>query len=206
MKVIRKAGFVSAMLMMLVAMMVITPTTSAFFWSNTPTGWGYGNDPAQVPAEPDGTGIAIVNTYGAADCYSVLYGGTVGSPDEIDYTDDDTGYSLMFCAAYTIEARMDPYNRDTFCTASLELAADFGSGYGDPDITTADVQTLFPAIQTNTESGWLYVWLDIDYTDEPTLRLTLHTYTKYWDGYGWANFGDSPQSVSVYFYIDDETT
>jgi hypothetical protein len=205
-KVLRKVGFVSTLMMMLMVMMIVTPSTSAFFWSDSPTSWSYGDDPAQIPAVPDGTGYATVTNYGIAYCDSDLTGGSEETPYEIDYINLFVGDSLMFCVDYHLTARPDPYNRDTQCMARLEydLWDDDISDWVFGDSMTVDVQTFFPAIMENSDDGWLYVYIDTDYTGEPLIRLTLITYTKYWD-YGWVNFGNSPQSTSVYFEVDDET-
>lgn len=191
-------------LLMLMVIMLVTPSTSAFFWTDQPLNFGYDDDPAEIPATPDGTGTAIVSQ-SQGTCYAQLDGGTEESPADIYYTEAVEGLSLMFCVAYDIEARMkDPYD-DTMCVARLTLLHFEDPEWVEADTMAASVQTLYPAIEENMDEGWLYVWMDVDYTEEPRFKLTLDTYTKYWNGYEFINFGNSPQSVSVYFDVIDQT-
>ena len=194
------------MLIMLMAMMVVTPSTSAYFWSNSPTSWGYDDDPAQIPATPDGTGYAKV-VAGDGQCYVELSGGSSKvTADPIYWIDPLVGDSLMFCVAYDIRAYMKDTYQDTWCIANLSYYIYEDTDWIFGDAMTADVQTCYPAIQSNTDDGWLYVYVDYNYALEPDIKLTFYTYTKFWDGYQWDNFGNSPQEVSVFFKVWDNTT
>ena len=193
-------------LTILSALIIVTPSTTAYFWSNSPTSWGYDDDPAQIPATPDGSGSAIILA-GDGVCDADLTGGTEQSPSSVYYTDTyrDNGCSLMFCVDYDIEARMKDTFEDTWCIVNLTYFID-NEGWQYGDSMNADVQTCYPAIEVNTDDGWLYVYIDTDYKDEPQIKLTLYTYTKYWDQDHWENYGNSPQIANVYFHVIDQTT
>lgn len=208
MKVLRKVGFVSAMLMMLMAMMLVTPSTSAYFWSDSPESWGYGDDPIQVPAQPDGTGEALINP-APGECLSILYGGSEGNPTPVDFTnyERDHGESLMFCVAYDLSASIYGKDSNTWAIASLEYYIWMPPPINDwvfGKSMTASIQTFHPAIEFNQDDGWLYVYIDYNYFLEPKIMLTLTTYAQYWE-YGWVDFPGSPYSVSVFFQVNDLT-
>lgn len=203
MRVFRKVGYMYATLLMLLMAILATPSASAYFWTDAPASWDYDDEPPEWSEDGTGSAAVIANE---GSCSVTLNGGpNVLDPDYIDFTEDEVGYTLMFVVSYHLLAT-PYYSEDTLCGVELELwHHEDLPGFQKVDSMGASVQTLLPAINISEEVGWLYVWMDVDYTDEPQFRLDLETYAKYWDGSGWVHFENSPQTVSVWFEVDDLT-
>jgi len=190
---------------MLLTMILVTPTTTAYFWTDSPNSWDYDDEPPE--GAEDGDGYSWIDTSGGASLGVNLFGGaTQATADVIEYTEDEEGYVLMFVVAYSITANdIPPGGTDTFCVAKLELYH-YDSGWGNPvDDMSASVQTIMPATSYSHDEGWLYVTMDVDYTDEPEFKLVYTVWAKYWNGFAFVDYQGSPVSEDVYFEVDDLT-
>jgi len=190
------------MLMMLMAMVLVTPLTSAYFWTDDPNYFDWDVSPPENSL--DGWANAYV-TQSSGSGMVFLTGGTEGTPAEITKTGEEDGLVLMWVVTYDVNVRL--WNGQT-SRAWIELDLNFKDGGQGPwqdadDDMAYMIKYIYSDPPWGNETGYLYVWADCAYDQDDEFELTLTAHAQWLDRTTWVDLALPVPSTSVYFVINE---
>ena len=198
----RASSMVGLSLIAFISMILITPSSMGYFWTDDPMDFGHHIEPPEDSL--DGCGESVIMDSNPTLSAFLAGGPSIMEPDKI-YYGNFTNLSLMFVTTYVVTAwtigATDTYEKVTLTLFFDEAGGPFQWVEKDEDFVIAS--TNWPLRTSESDQGWLYVWHDVSYEDEDAYKLVLKAQAFYYEHGQWNEFGGSPVTATVYFTMHE---